>query len=258
MVNIVIPMAGEGSRFIEAGYDKPKPFIDIFGKPMIEHVLQNVACDGARFILVARSEHLKRESAAVQRLSSLYPIQFFGLDNLTLGAAITVLAAHRLLCNQTPLVIANSDQCVDWQMADFLEDARRRNLDGSILCFEDKQRNPKWSFAATNEQGFVREVREKVAISSLATVGIYYFAQGRFFVEGALDMIVADDRTRGEFYTCPVYNHCIRLGQRVGVYVIPATHMHGLGTPEDLRQYQLWYQTRASHPQGRAQSSAER
>jgi hypothetical protein len=105
--------------------------------------------------------------------------------------------------------------------------------------------NPKWSFAKTNEKGEVIEVKEKVVISNKATVGIYYFSKGSDFVDAAIDMIVHNERVNNEFYTCPVYNWAINNYLRIGIYDIPASAMHGLGTPEDL---ELFLSKITSHP----------
>lgn len=237
MINVVIPMAGEGARFSRAGYDRPKPFIAVGDKTLIEIVLDNLAIPQARYILIARSAHLESEADAVRRIKARYPVEFHCIDELTEGAACTVLAVHRLVNNETPLLLANSDQFVEFDVGDFVDDCASRNLDGSILVFDDAERDLKWSFARTDDAGLVTEVREKVPISSQATVGLYLFSQGRYFVDAAIDMIVAGDRVNNEFYTCPVYNYCIRAGLQVGTYEIDSSAMHGLGTPEDLEAY---------------------
>lgn len=237
MINIVIPMAGLGSRFIAAGYEKPKPFIDVAGKPMIERVLDNLSVPGVRFILLARVEHIRNYDSDVLRIKQHYNAEFFPVHKLTQGTACTVLLARNLINDSVPLIIANSDQIVDINFNDFVEDARVRNLDGSILTFHDKHRDPKWSFARLDKSGLVAEVREKNPISEHATVGIYYFKRGADFIEGGIDMILDQDLVNGEYYTCPVYNSLIKKGHDVGIYEISATKMHGIGTPEDLRVY---------------------
>lgn len=237
-VNIVIPMAGQGSRFAKAGYAKPKPFIDVLGKPMITHVLENLSIPGARFILLARAEHCQKEAEVIAWIKNHYPVEFVLVDKLTEGSACTVLHAHRLINNDTPLLIANSDQLVDMKIADFLEDSVSRKLDGSVLCFEDD--NAKWSYAKLDSLGFISEIREKEVISSHATVGIYYFQRGRDFVDNALDMFVRNDRVNNEFYTAPVYNYAIKQGKKFGIFSIEKDSMHGIGTPEDLDAYLAW------------------
>jgi len=235
MINIIIPMAGSGSRFKEAGYDKPKPFIDILGKPMITRVIENLDVKNAKYILIARKEHIESEKELVKEIEQKYNATFITVNKLTEGAACTILYAHKLINSDTPLLLANSDQIVDISIQDYINGAIDRNLNGSILTFKDN--HPKWSYAKINSKGIVTEVKEKVPISDNATVGIYYFVRGSIFVEAAIDMIINNDRVNNEFYTCPVYNYAIKNGAKVGIYNIPNTSMHGTGTPEDLQKY---------------------
>jgi dTDP-glucose pyrophosphorylase len=230
-------MAGLGSRFAKDGYEKPKPFIDVAGKSMIARVIENLYIPKANYILIARKEHLEREKALVQQLSTSYNATFIGIDKVTEGTACTVLFARQYINNNTPLLIANSDQLVDSSNEDFVNDCLNRKLDGSILTFTDHEKNPKWSFARLNDQGLVVEVQEKKAISEFATVGIYLFTKGSDFVNGAIDMIINNDRVNNEFYTCPVYNYLVNDGKKIGTYNITFEQMHGLGTPEDLNKY---------------------
>ena len=236
-MNIVIPMAGRGSRFEVSGYTKPKPFIDVDGRPMITRVMENLAYPNATFYLIARQSHLEREKETVDQIRKEYQVTFIPISEVTEGTACTVLYAREFIDNEEPLLIANSDQLVDTPVQAFIEDCFTRKLDGSILCFKDEEKNPKWSFARIDEKGFVREVREKIPISDLATVGIYLFTKGSIFVDAAIDMIVRNDRVNNEFYTCPVYNYAIANHHQFGTYTIPANSMHGLGTPEDLIEY---------------------
>lgn len=235
MINIVIPMAGAGSRFAKAGYKKPKPFIDVLGKPMICHVLDNLDMPYAKFILLARKEHYDNEPETIQWIKNNYNVEFVLIDKLTEGAACTVLHAHRLINNDVPLLIANSDQIVDMNITDYINDSNVRNLDGSVLCFQDD--DTKWSYAKIDDNGYIVEIKEKVVISEHATVGIYYFAKGKFFVENAIDMFVHNERVNNEFYVAPVYNYAIDKGGKFGIYSIDVNQMHGTGTPEDLDKY---------------------
>ena len=237
MINIVIPMAGAGSRFSQAGYSKPKPFIDVAGKPMIVRVLENLGYPEARYILIARKEHMDAEPALVREIEQTYNATFIPIDKLTEGTACTVLYARRYINNQDPLLIANSDQIVDIDIADFVDDCSRRQLDGSILTFVDEERNPKWSFAKLGAEGLVSEVREKQPISEYATVGIYLYSHGSDFVDAAIDMFIERDRVNNEYYTCPTYNYAIGDGKRIGIYNIAVKAMNGIGTPEDLQAY---------------------
>jgi len=236
-LNVVIPMAGMGSRFAQAGYAKPKPFVDMWGEPMIARVLENLAYPGARYILIARKEHIEAEPDAVDRLRSKFPIEIRLIDQVTEGSAATVLFAREDFASDTPMLIANCDQLVDGGIAGMVNDCLGRGLDGSVMVFRDDARDTKWSFVKLNGDGLVTEAREKVPISDLATVGIYMFSRGVDFREAAIEMIVRNDRVNREFYTCPVYNYLVDWGRRIGVHTIEPDAMHGIGTPDDLVHY---------------------
>ena len=161
MIDIVIPMAGRGSRFVDGGYKKPKPFIDVLGKTMIENVLSNLKVDNARFILIVRKEHIENFPDTVAKIKNKYNVVFIPIDMVTEGAACTVLFARKYINSNNSLIIANSDQIIDIDICDFVSDCSERNLDGSILTFKDPQKNKKWSFAKIDSKGLVVEVKRK-------------------------------------------------------------------------------------------------
>lgn len=246
-INIVIPMAGLGSRFANAGFTTPKPFIKVGNAqmPMIECVLQNLSAPHARFYLVALKSHLSQEKTLIDKLTHKYNAKFIGIENLTQGAACSVLYASEFIDNDTPLIIANSDQIVDINISDFCAECFKHRLDGQILCFVDKTCNPKWSFVRVDSQlGFVVEVREKEPISEFATSGIYLFTRGADFVKSAKEMIMQNERVQGEFYVAPTYNYAIKNSAKIGIYEISRESMHGLGTPQDLSEYERWLNDR--------------
>ena len=236
VVNVLIPAAGNGTRFAKEGWKAPKPFIDINGKLMIEHIIENLKIRNSKVTLLLRKEHIYNREQDIQRLEESSS-EIIAIDKLTEGTISTVLLARNLIDNNQPLLIANSDQIVDFDCNELVNDSNSRNLDGSILVFRDPFRDPKWSFAKVNEEGYVEQVAEKKPISDLATVGIYYFNNGSEFVASAIDMIVRNERVNGEFYTCPVYNYMISKGLKIGVYEIPFDSMQGIGTPDDLMTY---------------------
>lgn len=234
-INIVIPMAGDGTRFKNAGFDLPKPFIDVNGKTMIENVIDNLNIPSASYILIARRQDVENNSDIIKELQKEYNIKWIYVDRLTEGAACTVLLAKEFINNKSPLLLANSDQIVDLSISDFISDAVERKLDGSILTFKDN--NIKWSYAAIDENNIVTETKEKQVISEYATVGIYYFSHGKIFTNAAEEMIANNDRFNNEFYVCPSYNYAIQKGHKIGIYNIEYSQMHGIGTPEDLEIY---------------------
>ena len=235
MLNIVIPMAGLGSRFAKAGYTLPKPLIPVRGVPMIRLVIANTAPSVPhRFVFICQRAHAT-EYGLRDKLSAWAPgCAVIELDGLTEGAACTVLTARQFIDNDQPLMIANSDQYVDIPIDPYAAAMGERNLDGLIMTMQAD--DPKWSFAATDAQGMVTRVVEKEVISTDATVGIYNFARGADFVRGADDMIARNLRVNNEFYVAPVYNQLIAEGAKIGIYDIGAegSGMYGLGIPADL------------------------
>lgn len=228
-MNVLIPMAGAGSRFEQAGYTFPKPLIDVNGKPMIQRVVENLNMD-ARHIFIVQKEHYEQYSLK-HTLNLIAPnCEIVQVEGITEGAACTTLLAKQFINNDEPLVLANSDQYVQWDSNEYMYSCMADDIDGSILTFEAT--HPKWSYAKLNEQGFVTEVAEKKPISKHATVGIYFWKHGKDYVECAESMIDKDIRVNNEFYVCPVYNEALLRGARVKTFHIDK--MWGLGTPEDL------------------------
>ena len=237
VLDIVIPMAGRGSRFAKVGFELPKPLIDVAGQPMIARVIANLRpVMPHRFIFLVLQEHLETHDLAAKLLNWAGPqSKIVPVTEVTEGAACTVLLAKKHLSKQNDLIIANSDQLVDFKMTEFIGKARKSGADGSILVFEDD--DEKWSFAKIDNDGSVIEVAEKRRISNLATVGIYYFKHGSEFVRAAEKMIAKNIRVNGEFYVCPVYNEMIANHDRIVTAKIVKEAMHGVGTPEDLEIY---------------------
>jgi NDP-sugar pyrophosphorylase family protein len=238
MLNIVIPMAGKGSRFADAGYAFPKPLIDINGKTMIEVVVDNLRPKDPdhRFIFICQREHYEKyDLYNVLKRATNDKFEVVQINGITEGAACTVLCAAQYISNDDELLIANSDQYIDISIDDFLADARAGQKDGLIMTFTAT--HPKWSYARPGQDGRVMEVAEKRVISDKATVGIYYYKHGKDYVDAAQAMIQKNIRHNNEFYVCPVYNELILESKNVYLYEIDAERMHGLGTPEDLNLY---------------------
>jgi len=238
-MNIVIPMAGRGSRFANAGYALPKPLIPLGGKPMIEWVIDNVRPKRPhRFIFICLADHLRDHPGIERQLRrKLGSMEIIALNGVTEGAACTVLTARALIDNDEPLMIANSDQFVELSIEAYLSALDKPGVDGLIMTFWSD--HPKWSYCRMRADDSVSEVVEKQVISNEATVGIYNFKRGRDFVRGADKMIAANLRVNNEFYVAPVYNQLILEGARVEVARTgrEGDGMHGLGTPEDFDKF---------------------
>jgi dTDP-glucose pyrophosphorylase len=231
-MNVLIPMAGAGSRFAAAGYTFPKPLIEVRGKPMIQVVVENINVE-AHFIFIVQKEHYEKYNLK-QLLNLIAPgCDIIQVDGVTEGAACTTLLAKELINNGEPLLMANSDQFVEWNSNECLYAFTADTIDGGIVTFEAT--HPKWSFAKLDENGFVSEVAEKKPISNIATVGIYYWKKGSDYVKYAEQMIQKNIRVNNEFYVCPVFNEAIADGKKIRTKHIE--RMWGIGTPEDLNYF---------------------
>lgn len=231
-MNVLIPMAGAGSRFQQAGYTFPKPLIDVEGKPMIQVVVDNLNIE-ATYIYVVQKEHRVKYNLDTL-LNLITPnCKIVEVDGMTEGAACTTLLAKEFINNDEQLVMANSDQFVEWDSNEFMYKMIEQKVDGGIVTFTAT--HPKWSFAKVNEYGYVSEVAEKNPISDIATVGIYYWSKGSDYVKYAEQMISKNIRTNNEFYTCPVFNEAINDDKKIKTFNIEK--MWGLGTPEDLKYF---------------------
>lgn len=237
-LDIVIPMAGRGQRFRDAGYDLPKPLIPVHGRPMVELVIANLRPSRPhRFIFLCLREHLL-EHALAERLAAWAPgAVVVPVDGVTEGAACTVLLARAHLNGDDPLMIANCDQWVDADINTYLAAGDAPGVDGLIMTMDDD--DPKWSFVGFDAAGRVERVVEKQPISRAATVGIYNFRRSSDFLNAADAMIAADLRVNGEFYVAPVYNQMIAAGATIACHSIGTVDagMHGLGIPADLERF---------------------
>jgi beta-phosphoglucomutase-like phosphatase (HAD superfamily)/dTDP-glucose pyrophosphorylase len=231
-LNVLIPMAGAGSRFEKAGYSFPKPLIDVNGKPMIQVVIDNLSLD-ANYIYVVQKSH--REKYNLDTLLNLITPKctIVEVDGITEGAACTALLAKEYINNENPLFFANSDQFVEWESNEFMYKMQETQVDGGIVTFEST--HPKWSFVKINDFGYATEVAEKNPISNIATVGYYYWKHGSDFVKYAKNMIKKNIRVNNEFYVCPVFNEAITDGKKISTFNIKK--MWGIGTPEDLNYF---------------------
>lgn len=249
-LNVLIPMAGAGSRFAKVGYTDPKPFITVGkGLSMIETVVQNLNIR-ANYIFLAQKEHLEQDRYhnVLKRIVNDHESKGYNgcsivpIEGLTEGAACTALKAKPYIDWGDPLLIVNSDNCIDWDSVSVMETINNNKwmpsnvYGGSILVFNEKTGSNKWSFAKTNEEGYVTEVAEKKAISNWATTGHYFWKRGSDFCKYAKQMIDKNIRVNNEFYIAPVYNEAIEDGKLVTITEVK--EMHSLGTPEDLKAYQ--------------------
>ena len=235
-MKILIPMAGEGSRFVKEGYTFPKPLIDVNGKPMIQVVVENLDFD-AEYIFLVRKQHLEKYEGLKRTLHRITnkKCKIVEVDGLTEGAACTALLAKNYINDDEDLLIANSDQYIEYRPENFNYIKLFTNVDAIVYCFTAV--HPKWSFVKVNSRGTITEVAEKNPISNIATCGIYWYRHGKDFVKYAEEMINKNIRVNNEFYIAPVYNELIKDGKTLIPFYVQ--RMHGIGIPEDLNLFLL-------------------
>jgi dTDP-glucose pyrophosphorylase len=229
-MNIIMPMAGAGKRFVETGYTVPKPFIDVNGASMYRKSLGALYSPGDRLIVVTQEDHQPYFEA--EPAYSVQPNKVF-LTQKTEGAACSVLAARAFIDNDDPLIILNCDQLVRFDRFNWACLANNSEVDAIVFIFQAT--GNKWSYARLNEKLQIEQIAEKVEISQWATCGIYWWRHGYQFVEAADKMIAREARVNGEYYVAPTLNELISAGGLVLPFMVD--EMISLGTPEALKDY---------------------
>ena len=233
-MQVIIGMAGAGSRFSKAGYTVPKPLCRVGNTTMIQKAVNSLNIKG-RYIFVVQQQHLVDYPWLTDHLKSLADdVNIVTLEGVTEGAACSLLYAKDLIDNDRPLVSINSDQVLHWDSVKFLQACEAEPDVSWVMTYPHD--NIKHSFVKVNEQGYIVEAAEKVAISDVASVGLYHWSKGSLFVEGAETMIANNERHNGEFYLAPIYNYTA-LNNRVKPYHVEAKNFTPVGTPEDLAVY---------------------
>lgn len=235
MVNVVIPMAGAGSRFVNAGYTTPKFLLKVDGIPVINKAMWGFNI-GGRYIYIVQKSHSEQYNLK-ELLSSITPnleVVLIEVDEVTEGAAASALLAKEYIDNDEMLLICDSDGIVEWDPIKFLvEVGETRHLEGAIVTFSGE--GDRWSYVEVDKNDLVSKVSEKEQISDEACAGIYYWKEGSNFVKYAEEMISNNERVNGEFYIAPVYNNAIADRKSVGTYKVDKFTC--LGTPEDYEKY---------------------
>lgn len=229
---LVIPMAGQGKRFREEGYDLPKPLIDVNGKTMIERVVRNLGLSESKHIFIVQKQH-NQDYDLRNKILEFAPKDSLVVEvpGLLSGALLSVLAASDILVDDDELVIANSDQLISWNSKEFFREME--GADGGFMVFPAS--GNKWSYALVDDEGNVSKVEEKNQISTNATIGVYYWKSSNNFLTCAEESIREGITYNGEFYVAPVYNQAIKAGQKI--VAVPSPRHISLGTPEQLREY---------------------
>lgn len=227
--NIIIPMAGRGQRWIDAGYTFPKPLIEIKNKPMIELVLENINING-NYIFICLKEHIEKFSLDTV-LKNLKPdCKIISIDKVTEGAAATILESKSLINNDEPVIIANCDQWIDWSSSRFIDFINKKNPEGALVTYTST--HPRNSFVKINEENQVVEIAEKKPISNIANAGIFYVKSGKNMIEAIEKMINQEIRTNNEFFLSTAFNEFNFEKSKIMTYHVD--EVKSMGTPEEL------------------------
>lgn len=260
---LIVPASGDGSRFSQQGFTKPKPFISV-GKgkqTMIERAITPFLPHVDRVVLILKSDHVENEDGFSEIIHNIQnsssgevPVSVCLVNYKTEGAAISVLAACGNISHQDEVVIINSDQFFEGVASEFglsswFNSINYDRPDGSLLTFKVGPNDTRWSYVRLDEENRVIEVAEKKPISDIATCGVYYFASWGICMDAICRMVAKNDRFNQEFYLAPAYNHLKRkdhrnvkgVHQELAVPNITITNVTGfwsVGTPELLLEWQ--------------------
>jgi NDP-sugar pyrophosphorylase family protein len=231
-MNIVIPMAGLGSRFPRDKFYLPKPLIDVNGKPMITRAIESLDMDGQYHFVLRNDEFLKITTDVISKTVS--NPRFVVVDKTTEGPACSVLLFEKFIDNDQELITANCDQIMEWDSKLFFHNVRL--YDGAVVTYySDTDKN---SYVKLDKQGRAVQFAEKEVISNISLNGIHYWKKGKYFINSARKMIESNARApNGEFYIAPSYNYMINAGLEVGIYHIPIEQHHAVGVPVDLERF---------------------
>jgi RpiB/LacA/LacB family sugar-phosphate isomerase len=230
--NLLIPMAGRGQRFVDAGYKVPKQFIYVGRRQLMEISLDCFNIDECNLIFVVRDDQISNYNVD-QILRSKYgnDIEIVVTDGLTDGSVCSCLLAAEHIDNELPLFI----HTLDIEFAPRVEPSQivQSDSDGLLLTFKSNSSN--YSYVQHDEKELVCKTAEKKVISDKACVGIYYFKRGDIFCEYAREMISLNLRTNNEFYITPLYNLLIKNDLKVKS--LDVEKMHIFGTPKEFEFY---------------------
>ncbi|MFC5407311.1 glycosyltransferase family 2 protein [Cohnella soli] len=230
-MNIVIPVAGAGRRFREAGYVQPKMLIEAAERPMLYWALDSLfpGFKQENLLIVCLKEHLRRTYLWDVVRSAFPEANVVSIPGVSRGQAETVYLAREHYKEDEPLIIYNCDTYMRGRAAHTIS-RLDPDIDGLISVFQST--DPSMSYVDLDADGSVRSVREKEVISSWATTGLYYFASTRRFLALVEEAFKEPLPAEGEWYVAPLYNRLIERGGKVAVDY--ADCCYPLGTPQQL------------------------
>ena len=229
-MNIIITMAGLGSRFRKAGYNVPKYMIEVNGKNLFQWSMLSLEDfnkqEDVKYIFVVRKEDETNKFILDEtKKMGLTDVNVIELNELTDGQATSALLAEKYWNENGEMIVYNIDTYVEPNVMRYEE----IKGDGFIPCFNAPGEH--WSFVKLDEDGNAVEVREKQRISDNCTIGLYYFKTCKLYKEYYKD---ESHLEKNEKYIAPLYNYMIEKGMQVNISSLPFDKVHVLGTPEEV------------------------
>ena len=234
-MNVIITMAGLGSRFREAGYNCPKYMIEAKGKTLFEWSMDSLLDYNeyvSKYIFIVRTED--NASGFISSKCIKYGVkdyEIIELDYQTDGQATTAMLAMDYCNKDEEILIYNIDTYVEPGELKYMY----LSGDGHIPCF--KGEGTHWSFVKLDSAGRVEEIKEKVRISDNCTIGAYYFGSASLYEQMYNEFYFNNNNTNKEKYIAPLYNYMLQKGKEINISLVDSEKVHVLGTPNELEEF---------------------
>ena len=239
-LHIIMPMAGEGSRFLKEGWTTPKPLIELNGQPLFKHAISSVTDKDIqmKYSFIVRQEHIDKYQIDKGIRSFLPEANLFSVVKTTRGAVETCLIAENAIADDDAVIVMDCD--LEFRSKKFMEIIKQilnkpieEATGGALVSFESNE--PRYSYAALGEDGFVARTAEKEVISNHALCGAYFFASGRRFKQITHLLLAEPAFTKPEYYVSLLFNYLLKYGEKV--CLAPIEEYYSYGTPEELKRY---------------------
>lgn len=239
-LHIIMPMAGEGSRFLKEGWTTPKPLIELKGTPLFQRAISSVRieCVPMKYSFIVRQEHIDKYGIDKGIKALLPEANIFSVLKTTRGAVETCLMAESAIADEDGIVVMDCDlEFRSRQYIDILREELSLSVGdahgGALVSFESN--DPRYSYAALGEDGFVSRTAEKEVISNHALCGAYFFSTGKRFKEVAHQLMNEPEFKKPEYYLSLLYNYLLEADEKVRLATMEEYYSYG--TPDELKRY---------------------
>lgn len=239
-LHIIMPMAGEGSRFRKEGWTTPKPLIKLNGEPLFKHAISSVTSEGInlKYSFIVRREHIDKYKID-EGIKAFQPdANIFSVKETTRGAVETCLVAEAAIADDDAVIVMDCD--LEFRSMEFIEIIKEilslpmEHADGgALVSFESS--DARYSYAAIGPDGLVTRTAEKEVISNHALCGAYFFSTGKRFKQIAHQLLSEPEFRKPEYYVSLLYNYLLAAGERVRLARMEEYYSYG--TPEELKRY---------------------